>query len=179
MGDVSAEPSMEDILSSIKRIIAEEGEPAPARPRRQARPAPRLAEADDRTFDADESGGDEDEVLELNDPMPQPPARPAPPRALDPAPPAPPRTSPAPPPAPAPAPVEPIVSQQAVAATRGSLEALSRLMVKPEPASDGTLEGLVREMLKPMLREWLDANLPQMVEAMVAQEIAKITGRPD
>ena len=178
MGDLSAEPSMEDILSSIKRIIAEEGEPAQARPRRQARPAPRVAEADDHALDPDQSGGDADEVLELNDPMPQPPTRPAPLRAFDPAPPAPPRTPPASAPAPA-APAEPIVSQQAVAATRGSLEALSRLMVKPEPASDGTLEGLVRDMLKPMLREWLDAKLPQMVEALVAQEIAKITGRSD
>ncbi len=38
MGDISAEPSMEDILSSIKRIIAEEGETATAnRTRRAAR----------------------------------------------------------------------------------------------------------------------------------------------
>ncbi len=74
---------------------------------------------------------------------------------------------------------EPIVSHQAAAATRGSLDALARMMVKPDPASDGTLEGLVREMLRPMLREWLDANLPGMVEGMVTREIAKITGRPE
>ena len=68
------------------------------------------------------------------------------------------------------------MSQETAQATRGALDALSRLLVKPEPDSDGTLEGLVREMLRPMLREWLDANLPGLVESIVAREIAKITG---
>ncbi|HEX8421518.1 MAG TPA: DUF2497 domain-containing protein, partial [Sphingomonas sp.] len=63
-------------------------------------------------------------------------------------------------------------------ASRGSLEALSKMLVKPEPDSDGTLEGLVREMLRPMLRDWLDANLPTLVETMVAREIEKITAQP-
>ncbi len=60
------------------------------------------------------------------------------------------------------------------------LDALSSLLVKPaEPeAADNTLEGLVREMLRPMMKEWLDANLPRLVEGMVAKEIARITGRP-
>ena len=164
MGDVSAEPSMEDILSSIKRIIAEEGEPAPVRARRPARAAAPVA--DEAIGDADH-----DEVLELNDPMPLPSHRPAPARAADPV------AVAAPPPAIAAA--EPIVSQHTAAATRGSLDALSRMMLKPEPASDGTLEGLVREMLRPMLRDWLDATLPGMVETMVEREIAKITGRPE
>ncbi len=35
----------------------------------------------------------------------------------------------------------------------------------------------MRELLKPMLREWLDANLPQIVDQMVAREIARITSR--
>ena len=50
-------------------------------------------------------------------------------------------------------------------------------MIKPDAGSDGTLEGLVRDMLRPMLAEWLDANLPELVEAMVAKEIARITGQ--
>jgi len=33
-------------------------------------------------------------------------------------------------------------------------------------------------MLRPMLKDWLDSNLPTMVEGMVAREIARITGRP-
>uniref|UniRef100_UPI0015766EC8 DUF2497 domain-containing protein n=1 Tax=Sphingomonas bacterium TaxID=1895847 RepID=UPI0015766EC8 len=71
----------------------------------------------------------------------------------------------------------PIVGQEAVAASRGSLDALSRLLTRPEPGSDGTLEGMVREMLRPMLRAWLDAHLPAMVEEMVGREIARITGQ--
>ena len=151
MADVSAEPSMEDILSSIKRIISEEGEPGP-RPKRAA--APRAVPAPPPHVEADP----DDEVLELNEPMPGPtmrvtaiPARPAP---------------------------EPILSRETAEVTRTALDTLSRLLVRPEPESDGTLEGLVRELLRPMLREWMDANLPQMVETLVAREIAKITGSP-
>lgn len=164
---------MEDILSSIKRIIAEEGEPTPARQRRPQRPAPAPVAA---RVDEDKGGeADPHEVLELNDPMPQP-APNAPMSRREPVA----ASEPVSPPASdarAGAAAEPIVSHQTAAATRGSLDVLSRLMVKPEPASDGTLEGLVREMLRPMLREWLDAHLPDMVETMVAREIAKITGQ--
>ena len=68
-----------------------------------------------------------------------------------------------------------ILSDTTAQATRGALDALSRLVVKPEPGTDGTLEGLVRDMLRPMLRDWLDANLPAMVETLVAKEISRIT----
>ena len=174
MGDLSNEPSMEDILSSIKRIIAEEGD-QPARRARPARTSPAVA------VSADDAG--DDEVLELSEALPAtrvqstvwpeaiepaPVARPAPPppRAVEPEPVAPPVAEPAP--------TDPIVSTAAAAASRGALESLSRMLVKPEPGNDGTLEGMVREMLRPMLREWLDANLPAMVETMVAREIARI-----
>ncbi|MCP4621046.1 MAG: DUF2497 domain-containing protein, partial [Bradyrhizobium sp.] len=72
---------------------------------------------------------------------------------------------------------DPILSDRAAEATRGPLEALSRMVVKPEVSGADTLEGMVREMLKPMLRDWLDANLPRLVEEMVAREISRITGR--
>ena len=39
-----------------------------------------------------------------------------------------------------------------------------------------TLEDLVREMLQPMLRSWLDDNLPTLVERLVLVEIARIAG---
>ena len=42
---------------------------------------------------------------------------------------------------------------------------------------DHALEGMVREMLRPALAEWLDRNLPAMVEGMVADEIARVLGR--
>jgi cell pole-organizing protein PopZ len=39
-----------------------------------------------------------------------------------------------------------------------------------------TLQDLVREMLRPMLRSWLDDNLPTLVERLVLVEIERITG---
>jgi len=183
MGDISAEPSMEDILSSIKRIIAEEGESATAasRARRAARQAmPRPGR---------EPFG-HDEILELSDPVPhtheeasaerdQPSQDPSRHHAgTDPEFASMPSVAPVADPLPTPraAAAEPIVSPRAAEASRGALDALSRLVVKPEVAGSDTLEALVREMLRPMLRDWLDANLPAMVETMVSQEIARITG---
>jgi hypothetical protein len=81
------------------------------------------------------------------------------------------------PPVATPHPASPIVSREAVAATRAPLDALSRMIVKPETPGADTLEALVRELLRPMLRDWLDANLPQMVEEMVAREISRITAQ--
>lgn len=197
---------MEDILSSIKRIIAEEGETATAASRAR-RPLRSMAPRHERA-----SFG-HDEILELSDPVPATDEEaPAPfdPLPVDQIPvdqipvdqlsddeapldqvaadhaidaedaplPTPTSTiSPIADPLPSPrATADPIVSPRAAEASRGALDALSRLIVKPEVAGTDTLEGLVREMIRPMLREWLDAHLPAMVETMVSQEIARITG---
>ena len=40
-----------------------------------------------------------------------------------------------------------------------------------------SLEGLVRELLRPAIAEWLDKNLPPLVEKLVAVEIARIVGK--
>lgn len=157
MGDVSAEPSMEDILSSIKRIIAEDVETGGAsRARRRPTPQPIPVEA-----------AEEDDVLELNEPAPDSdtPSMATPVAAQG-------ATTPA-----LATPAEKIISDETAEASRARLASLSRLVIKPEVAGSDTLEGLVREMLKPMLRDWLDANLPGLVEAMVAKEIARITGQ--
>ncbi|HSI16449.1 MAG: DUF2497 domain-containing protein [Sphingomonas sp.] len=166
MGDISSEPSMEEILSSIKRIIAEEGDAATGtRTRRPAKAAAPVRDALSDAMDAD------DEILELSQPVAEEQATPAPM----------PIGAPDVPPAPAAKPAqrapEAILSERAADATRAPLEALSRMVVKPEVAGSDTLEGMVRELLKPMLREWLDDNLPQIVETMVAREISRITGR--
>lgn len=182
MGDVSNEPSMEDILSSIKRIIAEEGDAAvanrPRRPARAAAPAP--VAAPDLI--------DDDEILELNEPAPSEPAQPEVRRAPQPTQRETPRVDlrdvePEPQPAPR---AESILSQTTAQATRGPLEALSRLVEKPEaapapaiPVGETSLEGMVREMIRPMLRDWLDANLPRMVEEMVQREISRIAAGRD
>ena len=155
MGDISTEPSMEEILSSIKRIIAEEGDAAVASRTRRGRASSATTESA-RAPRAGEEDPEGEAVLELREPVEDEPGRQDAKPAV--------RT-------------EPILSERAVEATRGPLEALSRMVVKPEVAGSDTLEGLVRELLKPMLRDWLDANLPQIVEAMVAREITRITGR--
>ena len=200
MGDISNETSMEDILSSIKRIIAEEGESALTRstsrkPRRSVNEdaredeAPRRDPADavlelreavaeavdnpDRVarYAAEQSTAQrvsEAEERDESDYETEPQQQEA--RASQPAPKV---TNGA-------GKVrddDTILSRQAADASRGQLEALSRLIVKPDVAGSDTLEGLVREMLRPMLRDWLDANLPAMVERMVQREIARITER--
>lgn len=153
MGDVSAEPSMEDILSSIKRIIAEDVETGGAsRARRRPTPQPTAVE-----------GAEDDDVLELSEAMPESDA--------------PSITAPVAATAVPAAPGEKIISDEAAEVSRARLASLSRLVIKPEVAGSDTLEGLVREMLKPMLRDWLDAHLPDLVETMVAKEIARITGQ--
>ena len=65
---------------------------------------------------------------------------------------------------------------------RENIAALAMLAepgVQPQIVRSGetSLEGLVREMLRPMLAEWLDKNLPGMVEKMVKAEISRIAGK--
>ena len=126
---------MEDILASIKRVIAEDGR-AGARPARGSRPAeaPRPAPPPD------------EDVLELSDPVSD---------------------------------GDGLVSEDAASASARSLAALSAIRERSEtlPQGDGPLEAVVREMLKPMLKEWLDRHLPEMVEELVTREIARITGK--
>jgi hypothetical protein len=136
MGDINQEPSMEDILASIKRVIAEDGRPA-ARPARGSRPAeaPRPAPPE------------EEDVLELQDPLGE---------------------------------GQGLVSDDAAIASRQSLAALASLRERAAealPSDDSALGAAVREMLKPLLKEWLDNNLPDMVEELVTREIARITGK--
>lgn len=163
MGDMSKEPSMEEILSSIKRIIAEEGEEA-------MQAAPRRGRADSAPKAAIEIGipapvvePTVEEVLELTDEVEVEDVMPAPKpvRAAKVATPDP----------------ESILSVESEIATRHSLSALSSMLMTPKDGGDNTLDGLVRSMLRPMLKEWLDAQLPAMVEEMVAKEIARITAR--
>lgn len=164
MGDMSKEPSMEEILSSIKRIIAEEGEEAaqqaaPRRGKGEAAkapvelgvPAPAIEPAEEVLELTDEVGGEEG--------------------------PAPVSASAAVPNATEAAGDDGILSVESEIAARHSLSALSSMLVTSRDGGDNTLEGLVRAMLRPMLKEWLDARLPALVEDMVAREIQRITGR--
>jgi cell pole-organizing protein PopZ len=131
------EPSMEDILASIKKVIAEE---------KELRTAVEEAEAT-RGEAADED--QEEEVLELDQPI------------------APPELGP------------PLLDEEAAETSRHSLEELSSVAATlPPPAQVNPLEDMVREMLRPILKEWLDEHLPNIVNEHVKREISRITGRP-
>lgn len=77
-----------------------------------------------------------------------------------------------------------LVSAATAAATTATFAQLARTLAQ-EPESAGnmalgsgrTLEDLVKEMLRPMLKEWLDKNLPPMVEHMVRRELDRMTRR--
>ena len=134
MGDMQTDPSMEEILASIKRVIAEDNRAQPPRARRAAAPEP-----------APEEAQPEEDVLELDDPVTEHGS---------------------------------LLSSDAAAASRARLAALSALRGQPETITDASpLETVVRDMLRPMLKEWLDENLPEIVESLVTREIARITGR--
>ncbi len=68
------------------------------------------------------------------------------------------------------------------AATRSMRDSLAALAMLAEPgvppqivrSGETSLEGLVREMIRPMLAQWLDENLPEIVERLVKAEITRI-----
>lgn len=194
------EPTMEEILASIRRIISEEDKPADgggdvldlqpppapvveakAPPRAEPAPIPAVFEEPEdftppaRAIDEDLMIVEDDEPAYTPPPAPVREPTPEPVRSAEPAPqPAAPQPSyqPAPPQAewrpmdPATLTSEPVASQAA--------GALSKLMGSMLVSSGATLDDVVRELLKPMLKQWLDANLPQIVEAEVAKEIDRI-----
>lgn len=72
-----------------------------------------------------------------------------------------------------------LTTEEARATMRENLEALAMIAQPSAPpqivrSGETSLEGLTRELLRPMLSEWLDANLPSMVETLVKEEIARI-----
>jgi len=69
-----------------------------------------------------------------------------------------------------------LVSGATAEASKAALAALASITIDPQ-ADTRTLDGLVREMLRPMLKQWLDANLPELVERVVAREVARVVGR--
>jgi uncharacterized protein len=183
------EPTMEEILASIRRIISEEDKPAdsgdvlnlqppapppvaeakqpitPPKPAPQPAPAPEPVAAKPppiEMFDEPEPAPPprrppEDEIV-IMERHPEPVAPPPAARAAEP--------EWTPPPA-----QKPLVSDPVASQTAG---ALGRLMGSMMVSTGNTLDDVVRELLKPMLKDWLDANLPQIVEAEVAKEIDRI-----
>lgn len=77
---------------------------------------------------------------------------------------------------------EPLIRTEIRSAMQQNLAALATISqpgARPQIVRSGetSLEGLTRELLRPMLAEWLDANLPGMVEKLVQAEIARIAGK--
>lgn len=62
-------------------------------------------------------------------------------------------------------------AEEALSAAFGRISALK------VTAETKTLEGLVADLLRPMLKEWLDANLPAIAERLVKQEIERISAQ--
>lgn len=140
-----AEPSMEEILASIRRIISEE-EQGPAAPE----PVLDLVEPAQAAPEADP----EDDIVFESAPAPAP--EPVQHRE-----------------APPPAPVDTIISPPSASAAAGSLARLAgTLRIADTPGQ--TIEGVVRELLKPMLKDWLDHHLPAIVESRVEAELERI-----
>ena len=135
---------MEDILASIKKVIAEEKELRAAIPR----PAPEQEEEEERS----PSYGDE--VLELDEPIVEEMNLPE----VDLGP--------------------PLVSPDAAEVSRSRLEQLSHVAATAPPQPEvSPLEAMVRDMLRPVLKDWLDQHLPAIVDEHVKREISRITGQ--
>ena len=135
------EPSMEDILASIKRVIAEEKEV------RSAAPPPSLPDSPD---------DDVDDILELDHPVEPESSINQP--AVD--------TGP------------PLLDEVAADSSRMKLEQLSSVAAAAPPAPIvNPLEEMLRDMLRPALKQWLDEHLPRIVDEHVRREISRITGK--
>ena len=197
---------MEDILASIRKILNEDeaGKP-PGETMAEPHPAPDLLHHEmppDDVLMLDESMMVPDEPparqsfpasqappeamsAGMAAPTPQRPVPPEPVRP-EPVPPAPAASEPAPPvPLPPPAITTPLatplVSPATAGAASGSVELLLRTLARERTTATHrggpTIEDLVREEMRPLLREWLDTHLPPLVERLVRTEIERVVNR--
>ena len=145
----AGEPSVEEILDSIKKVIARDNRAGSAEvsPRREAAATPIIQDEPE----------DEDDILDLEAISELVEDESA---AED----------------------APLLPSETVSSISESLAALA-VMAEPRAApqivrsGETSLEGLTRELLRPALAEWLDKNLPPLVEKLVAAEIARIVGK--
>ncbi len=157
------EASVEEILESIKKVIARDNRAGALEARRrrmlvseEAEPAPLL-----RSHVVRDAPDSTDEVLDLADMECAPEVSALPLDQADDA---------------------PLIADTVRDAMQENLAALAMLAeppARPQIVRSGetSLEGLARELLRPMLAEWLEAHLPAMVEKLVQDEIARIVGK--
>lgn len=191
---------MEDILASIRRILSEDEQPAKPAGAPSAEPeasAPEddvlaldesmlVAAPDEPTAPPEDSGAALLESLSApGEPLEVAPAPPPP--AMAPAP------EPLPPVIPVAAPVAPpmpqagadrLIAPEAEASAASSMSSLIRTLDSSRQAGGTllyrggpTLEDMVREEIRPLLKAWLDENLPPLVERLVRTEIERVVGR--
>ena len=160
------EPSVEEILESIKKVIARESGPLGAAPRRRASAEsiePAAPDEAEEILELDEAAMlslSEQELAEREDESDE---RFAEAQADH-------------------EPVAPLTGNATASAMRDNFAALAMLSQpgrQPQIVRSGetSLEGLTRELLRPMLAQWLDQHLPPMVEELVKAEIARIAGK--
>ena len=179
MSDAAAapEPTMEEILASIRRIISEDDAPAGE----DAGPEPVVALAPEPEPEPEVAPEPEpvEDVLELTQRV-----EPTPPPAetvgdLDVYTKAEPESEPVPPAKPELVAIaagdddEELVGESTAFAAASAFGNLTASI--PLPAQGRTLEDLTRELLRPLLKAWLDENLPRIVESKVAEEVERIS----
>jgi cell pole-organizing protein PopZ len=172
---------MEDILASIRRILSEdEAQVAAAPPAGQGAPASGEIDGDDvlvldESMMADEAasfpGAPATPYLAALPQTVQPPLSPAaPPRAAEPA-----------------AVPSALLAPEAAEAAASAMGTLIRTLAD-HPGGDPltplqvrgggpTIEDIVREEIRPLLKAWLDANLPTLTERLVREEIQRLADR--
>ena len=78
---------------------------------------------------------------------------------------------------------EPLVSSSAATASTNAFARLAKAAAPDErratPVAGITVEQLIVDLLTPMLRDWLDQNLPAVVERVVEQEVKKLARRAE
>jgi len=154
----SAEPSMEEILASIRRILAEDdGIARPSLRRSLSADVLDLTEAidDDGTVRHIEPVRPRSEPTGASSPLSENRVEPAAPLRAN--------------------AEDPLLSGQASVAVATSLGRLADL---PHDVglSERRLDETAREMLRPLLQAWLDAHLPALVERLVQNEITRLVG---
>ncbi len=171
MAEQSAhEPTMEEILASIRRIISEDDAPEDAEAK--AAPAPEPAAAAPAPVAEPEMEDEGDDVLELTETWEAPKSDVVGDiEAYEPEPE--PEPAPAPAPRPAPAPAAGLVSDRTAAAASSAFGALTGAIRVPK--SDRTLEDVTTDLLRPLLQAWLDENLPRIVEEQVRLEVERLS----
>jgi uncharacterized protein len=163
--NTEAEPSIEEILDSIRQIISDDDEePGPASAPEP--PAEQVIELRDKVEDEDEP---EPEPIEVDMTEPEDFLPPPPPR----------QTAPKPKPAPKPRPQENFDSILTDVAENAAYDGFSELARRTAVEGEGgvTLEEIVRTELKPLLRGWLDKHLPNIIERLVQEELERVAKR--